>query len=326
MSTEDVANQTPTEQIPAIQAGVLALRFKDEEIEALDSMAAECASLATTNVSPFRRTFLMAAGMRQLQQMISDEMMQDIMELQGSPLGFETDKDKPEKDGQIGYPMDVVKNALIEATLRGLRPVGGEWFILSAKCYARKPGLKRLVMEWPGLTDLQVQLHVPRKAEGYTVVPAKASWKLNGVKQELDCTSERSIPVRVNEGQIVDAIHGKAYRKIYARIYDILTGAEQGLVEPDGDATESQSAVTTTYDDREQQLCVAEYAQRIGQLTEMRPVSAEAQKAGKDERLSKESRQRITDLCTERISQIRNSRGERAIPLRPVPNSTTQAH
>lgn len=309
MSTDS----TPApEQVPAVRPGLLALRFDDAEIEALDAMATECASLATTRLSPFRRTFLMAAGMRQLQDLITPEMMHDIMELQGSPLGFETDKDNGDKNGQIGYPEETVKTSLIEATLRGLRPVGGEWFILSGKCYARKPGLKRLVMEWPGLTDLQVQLHVPRKAEGFTVVPAKASWKLNGVHHELDCTGERSIPVRVNEGQIVDAIHGKAYRKVYARIYDILTGCEQGLVEPDGDTVEVQPTVTTTYDDREQDMFVADYAERIGRAAEMRAVGDEAKAAGKDDRLSRPSRERITELCTERIGQIRSGRGERS--------------
>ncbi len=312
MSTDSPVSQPSAEQVPAVRTGMLALRFADSEIEALDAMAVECAALATTKLSPFRRTFLMAAGMRQLQDLITPDMMHDIMELQGSPLGFETDKDSGDKNGQVGYPEETVKTSLIEATLRGLRPVGGEWFILSGKCYARKPGLKRLVLEWPGLTDLQVQLHVPRKAEGFTVVPAKATWKLNGVKQELDCTGERSIPVRVNEGQIVDAIHGKAYRKIYARIYDILTGCEQGLVEPEGDTIEVQPTVTTTYDDREQEMFIAEYAERIGKAPDVRAVSEEAKAAGKDERLSRENKERITGLCTERISQIRGARGERS--------------
>jgi hypothetical protein len=311
MSTDAAVLQQAPDQVPAPRSGVIALRFNDAEIEALDAMATECATLATTKLSPFRRTFLMAAGMKQLQDLITPDMMTDIMELQGSPLGFETDKDKPKEGGQIGYPEDVVKTSLIEATLRGLRPVGGEWMIMSGRCYARKPGLKRLILEWPGLTDLKAEVHVPRGAEGHTVVPAKASWRLNGVKQEIDCTQERSIPVRVNKEQIVDAILGKAYRKLYARIYDILTGCEQGLVEPDGDTIDVQPTVTTTYDDREQDMLIAEYAERIGKAADLRPVSDEAKAAGKDDRLSRSSKERITSLCTERIGQIRSSRGER---------------
>lgn len=214
------------EQFPAIVPKVDLAR-----IDALDETATQAVAVRTAEMSPFRRTFLVAAAARRLRELITVDMMADIMALQGSPLGFLTDKDKSQGGGKgPGYPVEIVKEVLIEAVVRGFRPVGNEFNIIAGRFYAAQSGLHRLVREWPGLTDLAVSLAIPRSREGYCAVECRARWQLHGAECALDCTGEHAIPIRVNEGQLVDAIHGKARRKLYARILDRLAGIDLGLV------------------------------------------------------------------------------------------------
>jgi len=299
--------QTPLQERKS--PGALALRIPEQDLLALEELATECATLAVQQrITPFRRAFLMAAGMNQLRALITPVMMADVMELQGSPLGFRTDKDK-----EGGYDLSTVKEAAIEATLRGLRLVGNEINIIAGRCYAAKDGLRRLVREWPGLTDLAIQLQVPRQQEGFTVVPAKATWKLDGRDYCLDATGPNAIPVRVNKDAIVDATLGKAKRKLYALIYDCLTGAEQKIIEPDEpeEALDVQPTVSA-FKPGDQEEIIARYAVEIGQTPESRDVSVIARRAGQDRELSPAGRQGVIALCMKRISELRISRGDRA--------------
>jgi hypothetical protein len=314
------------------QPSTLALRVKEEDLVALENLATECAQLATKEVTPFRRTFLMAAGMAKLRSLITREMMHDVMCLQGSSLGFRTDK-----DDKGGYDVETVKEVAIEATLRGLRLVGNEINIIANRCYAAKDGLKRLVREWTGLTNLRLRPGIPSTREGYTIVPIVATWKIHGVEQVEDCTGDNAIPIRVNREQIVDAIIGKAIRKMYARIYDRLTGQPNGLIEAEDEAIEVEShaaessnckGTTETRSPRsqaapakaemseeewqDQEYRVAKYAQDFGLCGEVNQVGALIRKLREETGLRPETHKRIVDLGNERITAIRNARGDRS--------------
>lgn len=305
--------------VPAAKTTTLALRVSAQQIAELDAVAAECGQIAKTATSAFHRTFMMAAGMQKLRSLITDEMMPDVMALQGSSLGFRTDKDT---DG--GYPLATVKEVAIEATLRGLRLVGNEVNIIAGRCYAAKDGLKRLVREWPGLADLKIQLLRPRTVEGQMMVPAKAAWKLDGVPHALDLTGDAAIPIRVNQSSIIDAILGKAERKLYARIYDVLTGTQQGLVEPDDAAPLAEEppaapepAFTPTPTpppaqdagqvDAQTQMAalVEEYVAAIQQTSVQRDVTPIVKAAGTDERLDKRARQKVADAANKHSEALK---------------------
>jgi hypothetical protein len=323
-------NKTELAPTSVEKPSTLALRVKEEDLVALENLATECAQLATKEVTPFRRTFLMAAGMAKLRSLITREMMHDVMCLQGSSLGFRTDK-----DDKGGYDVETVKEVAIEATLRGLRLVGNEINIIANRCYAAKDGLKRLVREWPGLTNLRLRPGIPSTREGYTIVPIVATWKIHGVEQVEDCTGDNAIPIRVNREQIVDAIIGKAIRKMYARIYDRLTGQPNGLIEAEDEAIEVESSGVESREARvesqktnsrpstpnsqlseeewqDQEYRIAKYAQDLGMCEHVNQVASLMRKAREETGLRPESRTRITDLGNERITAIRNGRGDRS--------------
>jgi hypothetical protein len=207
--------------------GTLTTRLSQQSIAAMDAVIKECALTHLDGKQEMERAFVMARGIRDLRALITDEAMKDVMQLQGTSLGFRTDKDR-----EGGYKVDVVKDCLIEAALRGLRPVGNEWNIISGRVYVTKEGFARLVREFPGLGNLQMIPGVPRMKDGGALVTYKAKFTVDGVPVEI----EREIPVKVNSGMGADAILGKATRKMLCAVYERLTGSEYSL--PEGDVSD----------------------------------------------------------------------------------------
>lgn len=190
-------------------------------------------------LSPIAQIVKLAEGMKALRAALPNSFVETtILPLQGSQLGFLTDR-----DGKGGYETSVVKDVVVEAMMRGFNVVGNEFNIISGKFYGAKAGFERLVSTYPGLTDLDMQPGLPQvnKEMSGAAVPFVATWRLDGKKMEIRCENTKDgtdnrIPVKINAGMGPDAILGKAYRKMYFRIYKRLTGSAFGLV--DGDATD----------------------------------------------------------------------------------------
>jgi len=233
-----------------------------------------------------QRAMVVASGIQAMRAALTDDVMKKLfMPLQGSRLGFRTDKDR---DG--GYPIDVVRDALIEAMIRGFQPVGNEFNIIATSCYITKEGLDRKVAEFPGITDLAFQPGVPNMSQngGGALVPYHVTYRLNGVRCEIrrdliknadGSVSDQRIPVRVNGGMGADAILGKAKRKILAQLYDRLTGSK--ISTPDGDVldTVGESVAEETKPPNEQK---AGTDAQVDELVEKhKKQAAEAKKNGK---------------------------------------------
>lgn len=200
-------------------------RTIDDRLSRIDEIGKVCESYAFSK--SWHKAIAVAKAIREIKELMQGEVLQDVLYLQGSPLGFLTDKDR---DG--GYPPEVVRDVVIEATLRGLSVVGNEFNIIASRMYATKNGVTRLVRELPGLTDLKIVDGRPEPANNGqgAFVPMKATWLLNGKPDSL----EVSIPVRVNSGMGADAILGKATRKILGRIHARITGSNQ-MIDEEGD-------------------------------------------------------------------------------------------
>lgn len=215
----------------------LIARQDEGALQALDEIAVEASRQVIANYGQFKQALVMAAAVRKMQEEISDPMMSDIMALQGTALGFRTDKDTAN-----GYPLNVVKQCLIEATINGARPIGNEFNIISGRVYLTKEFYSRAVREWPGLSDLKLSPQVPVTSNGGALVGYRATWKLNGEPQSLDRVKhgddDNRIPVKVNTGMGADAIIGKATRKMLHAIYGQLTGAYEAL--PEGEVGEDE--------------------------------------------------------------------------------------
>ena len=225
-------------------SNALTITAKPEDLARVETIVLEMSAAGGMgDGGHFGRAFRMAAAINALHRAITPEMLKDIMHLQGTGLGFLTDK-----DSGTGYDEKTVKLVAIEAALMGAHWVGNEFNIISARPYLTKNFFTRKLREFPGLTDLKLSPGVPvLMGDKGALVPYVATWKLNGVemrierlvtklddKRELD---ER-ICVKVNSGMGADAILGKAERKIKAAIYARLTGSDL----TDGEVDDSAGA------------------------------------------------------------------------------------
>lgn len=175
----------------------------------------------------FEKALALANSMKELKGLLSKEVMEPFMQLQGHKIGFVTDKDR-----ENGYPIDAVRNCLIEAVLKGVQPFGNHFNIIAGNCYITKEGFKYLLDNVKGLV-YQTIAQLPRiqADKGSAAIVMKIEWTMNGESnsQELD------IPVKVNKFMGADAVIGKAERKARAWLYNNLTGIEI----TDGDAIDT---------------------------------------------------------------------------------------
>lgn len=243
---------TLTAPVAPSYSGKLIAADKLQELETL--AASQVNALAhPTKGSIFGPAFQRAEAVGLMRTMLTEEVMNPIMDLQGSRLGFRTDKDKfpidPKKpDGPKGYPMTVVRDCMIEGILLGARPCGNEINIIAGNCYLTREYFLRVLREWPGLTDLVIKSCVPVIVGGEALVEVKATWKLDGRPDMIHCRKSEEnddrISIRVNNGMGTDAILGKADRKIGAKIWRRLTGSET-TIEGDADDADAPRNITS---------------------------------------------------------------------------------
>lgn len=180
MATGMTERKSSTELVPEGQAKQLL------EIERLRKESAKAIAEAEDQGNDVLRLLIVAKSMQRLRVLLTDELMEDVMQLQNTPLGFDTDK------RETGYPVKVVRDVAITALLQGFRLVGNEINIIAGRMYPAKAGKRRLCQEWPGLTDLHLDLGVPDIRSSGALVSAVARWKVNGRQYQLDFSAPKS--------------------------------------------------------------------------------------------------------------------------------------
>lgn len=188
-------------------------------IDALDK-AAQDGMLAQKESSQFKKMFAISGAIAELKNLLTPVVMKQVMELQNTSLGFKT-------DNKAGYSLDIVKNCLIEATLKGVYPVGNEFNIIASQCYITKEGFYHKLRDIPNFTWVETP-NIPKMAgEKGAIISIELEWINN--KKEFNKTLE--LAIRVNSMMGTDAIIGKAIRKARAWLYTTVTGQDVG----DGD-------------------------------------------------------------------------------------------
>lgn len=166
----------------------------------------------------YERGYVLSCALIDLRQAVKD-YMPVLRQLQGSKLGFRTDKDR---DG--GYAEGVLIDCAIEAVMHGAKWINNEFNIIAGGCYLTKAYWWRKVREIDGLTDLDLDPGIPQVVNGKTVVEFAAYWKLNGQPHSLS----RKFSIIVRNQQTDDATIGKAEGRMLKAIYRKLTGSEIG--------------------------------------------------------------------------------------------------
>jgi hypothetical protein len=177
-------------------------------------------ALLTENKGQFESAIMLADAINQLKAMLTHEVMAPIMALQGTPLGFRTDK-----DSTGGYPVEVVRDAFIEAVLKGFKVVGNEMNIIAGRGYITREGFEGALSRLGRkgfFTDFKDTYSVPRiVSDSEAIVTASASWKWKGIVGKIE---NAQFSIRMNKGMGADGAIGKAKRKLKARVYERITG------------------------------------------------------------------------------------------------------
>lgn len=192
------------------------------ELAAISAVARENALSVIQGLDEVEGAFRLAGAIAQLQAMIDGPRCKQLAALAGSKLGFLCDKE---------YTAAQLRDPAIECLLRGGRWVGNEFNVIAGNCYMTLQYYERIVGEL--VTNLDIQMQVPASVSDGALVACRATWTCDGVPHCIECSKRPDgdfrIPVRVNKGMGIDAILGKARRKLLAAIYRRVTGSAWAL-------------------------------------------------------------------------------------------------
>lgn len=188
----------------------------------------------------FQKSFVMAKAISTMKELLTPEVMKDIMALQGSRLGFRTDKDK---DG--GYSFVTVQNCCIEALLYGFELVGNQFNIIGGNMYPTREGFTFQLDKMKGLTyDIEYPNITQTPDKLFGSVTALIRWEYNGVKDEKQIV----FPVNSNKYATIDALKGKGERKAKCWLFNKLKNTKLS----DGDADDAIIDITPKVSARKQ--------------------------------------------------------------------------
>jgi len=216
---------------------------KPETIQQLDALAVAVRDGVGGAANPFSEALALAGAVVHLREALTPEVMSPIMALQSKPLGFRTDKDmRKTPQGYVkgdGYPIEVVRDAVIECCRRGARLVGNEFNLIGGRVYLTKEFFQRKIDDTIGRGSWRLFHELPRNASGGAVVRTRIEWR------EVDATEWKSetveFAIKGDGYSTADQYAGKADRKASAWLYNQLTGERL----PEGDATDGETIDVT---------------------------------------------------------------------------------
>jgi len=228
-----------------------------------------------------------------------------LMKLQGTKIGFVTDKDK-----NGGYPPNVVVDVTIEAASRGARMVGNEVNIISGSCYLTKGYFQRKLDEQlqPGNWRLNhgvPEVEYQNKKQVSATVTTEIKWKdSNG-----DHTESVSFAIKGNDYATADAYLGKADRKCGKWLLENITGERFS----DGDADEIISVQATTVTSEpvdDGKLATEEQVGYVNYLCSLRAISSEDTAIEVQADLREEPvSHKTVNLCYKKIAGLIRAKG-----------------
>lgn len=176
----------------------------------------------------------LADAIQQLRDIFDQpEVKSRIESLCDTPLGFRTDKDpkvKNRKTGQYNEPYGwpIIRDAAIEAVLRGLQLAGNQFNIIAGRFYCTKEGFEHLIKKLSFVTEFRPIIGIPVAKNGGVTIDCSATWNQHGKEQSISA----QIPIKTTDSSTADQCIGKAKRKFFERCYAAMSGNSM----PEGDA------------------------------------------------------------------------------------------
>lgn len=192
----------------------------------------EISTVLNSNVNGFQKAFVMSSAIDIIKAQLSDEYMKPIMALQGSSLGFKTDQDtiKEKVNGKWatkkgeGYPMEIVRECLIEAIFLGLEVTGNQFNIIGGNTYPTREGFGALLDKMPNLKKNFEYKNIQQPAgQKVAYVTVNITWQIEGESAKKQTIE---FPIKSNEYTSYDALIGKAERKAKRWLFNTIKGTD----------------------------------------------------------------------------------------------------
>lgn len=212
---------------------VLPAKLDAAVVAELDNLFEQYEGAATrTDLSPGARTMVSAIALLEVRQaLLKSAMLRILRALEGSPIGFRTDKRR--------YSDATLVDACTEAILRGLPLLGNHFNILVERFYCTKEGFGYLVSK---LAKFSMSFEVDkistshREAGGHVKVKVSGIYArrtLNGETADKEkLTTTYNVRMTKKNPVAEENAEGKARRKWLRDVYAILTGIELGEADP----------------------------------------------------------------------------------------------
>ena len=229
------ANLMATKKKPAEETAVAKLSAAALLREEIKSVAAliDAASTELAAAEGLEDELAGAVALQHLREGFPQELVERyLMPLQGTRLGFRTDRDNPKKGERKGYSWEDVRDRCIEARSHGASLLRNEFNIISNGVHLTREFFDRKVSEHPEVSNLHVRTGVPRPMKGDAktcLVDVTISGELRG-EPFVEKTEQA---IRVNTGQMHSSSQSKARRAALREIYVSLVGGLSRLP-PDG--------------------------------------------------------------------------------------------
>ncbi|MCT4151399.1 hypothetical protein HZP59_09150 [Elizabethkingia anophelis] len=202
---------------------------------------------SSDTLAGFERAYQYSLAISQLKDLLTPEYMNVITSLQGSRLGFLTDKDK-----NGGYDIDIVKNCIVDAVLTGVEIFGNQFNIIGGNMYPTKEGFNYLLKKIPGLSyDITYKNTVISSDKQSANMTAIIDWKFNKEKH----TEEKTFNIKSNQYASVDSLTGKCERKAKRWLYERITG--NNLPEADAEDVEVEIIKSEKIEVKEDDVLIA---------------------------------------------------------------------
>ena len=242
-----------------IQTSYLPQKVNATQIAKLDTVASDFYEICKADSMSPSIAISRAVAMAQIREMLTPEIMAPIMSLQGSPLGFKTDRDT-EKDPATGkrvkgkgYPLDIVRDVTIFAMSKGAMMINNEVNILAENPYLAKNYFFRKLNETLGAENWKFQHQIPhviRQGNNITgaIVKTKILWRDSSNKTGEFQEHEIEHAIKGDDYSSADAFIGKADRKCGNWLLSNITG--QRFIDGDVDDAIDVKATTVSIDSK----------------------------------------------------------------------------
>lgn len=212
----------------------------------------EISTVLSSNVNGFQKAYVMSSAIDIIKAQLSDEYMKPIMALQGSSLGFKTDQDTIKekvnnkwvtKKGE-GYPMEIVRECLIEAIFLGLEVTGNQFNIIGGNTYPTREGFGALLDKMSNLKKNFEYKNIQQPAgQKVAYVTVNITWQIEGESAKKQTIE---FPIKSNEYTSYDALIGKAERKAKRWLFNTIKGTDIS----DGDVNDIPHVEVVNGDDK----------------------------------------------------------------------------